>query len=313
MIISILIPTYNRASSLDHNLKILSSILCDDIFKIKVCIIISNNASSDNTNLVVGKYANTLNIKYFSHRENIGLEKNALFVLKQANTPYVMYLGDDDYISKNYLRSVLYLIEQNENIRCIVPSWQGILLDGTVVEGIQRDIYTKSKWYSKGIKSCMELSWRGHQLSGLVFKSDNLYNSYLERGLNNIYPFLYFVAYSCLNGESYHLTTYPILVTQPGQEKKDWTYGKDGLITEMLNNYKLLDANYLFRFALQVKCITISRDRITSYHNLGLKSLFKMFWTLLINKNTLIATRFFFLLYMIYLCLRYCRKIFKRK
>jgi len=41
-----------------------------------------------------------------------------------------------------------------------------------------------------------------------------------------------------LNGNGYHLTDYPVKITQPRQDKKDWGYKDGSLVSEIFDNYK---------------------------------------------------------------------------
>ncbi|MBI5639196.1 MAG: glycosyltransferase family 2 protein, partial [Nitrospirae bacterium] len=76
-LVSICIPTFNRAELLDE---CLSSIVCqfkDGEIKRQVEVIISDNCSTDDTGKVAKKYCNLFdNIKYFGNLENIGMVGN---------------------------------------------------------------------------------------------------------------------------------------------------------------------------------------------------------------------------------------------
>lgn len=308
-LLTILIPTYNRANDLRKNLESIITIINENSLTEEVSIIVSNNKSTDNTCEVIKSFLEYNFFKYYEQPRNVGLEKNALFTLAHAESKYVMYLGDDDYFSKDYLLAVISLVKC-DNIHCIVPSWQAITRTGDIMNGISRDIELKNKLYTEHFKACLNLSSKGHQLSGLVFYREGLYESYVERGVSNIYPFIYFVAYSCLHGNAYHLTSFPLLITQPGQERKDWSYGDDGLIPDMLNNFKCLDLSYIRRVKLQIMCLKIHRHVLTYYSKKGVSGMFKLIKKILFNDNTLFIAKLFLLVYSIYLAFRSLRHIF---
>jgi glycosyltransferase involved in cell wall biosynthesis len=120
--LSILIPTFNREKSLLINLKKLASYfhelnLVDDIE-----IVISDNSSSDNTFFMTREFliSEQINFRLFSQVTNIGLEKNALFCLSNATSEYVMFLGDDDYITLEYLNKVYNYVTYDKSITCIL-------------------------------------------------------------------------------------------------------------------------------------------------------------------------------------------------
>lgn len=79
VLLSICIPTYNRCEYLK---KTIESIIVQDEFKSgQVEIVISDNASTDNTNVMIEQYTSVYdNIKYYRNKENIR-DKNYPLVL----------------------------------------------------------------------------------------------------------------------------------------------------------------------------------------------------------------------------------------
>ena len=107
-IISICIPTYSRAENLKE---CLDGFVCQfknqDISR-QVEIIVSDNASEDNTREVVEEFQKQYsNIKYFRNDTNIGSSKNFLSALNKASGKYVWLFGDDDVVEKNSLKLIL--------------------------------------------------------------------------------------------------------------------------------------------------------------------------------------------------------------
>ncbi|MFW6046855.1 MAG: hypothetical protein ACOCP4_03585, partial [Candidatus Woesearchaeota archaeon] len=219
--------------------------------------------------------------------KNLGLEKNALFVLKEAKGEYVMYLGDDDYIEYGYLINSLKIIEDNsQEIGCIVTSWQAIDTKGKEIEHRGRDINVKSSIHKKGLNCVKKMMWRGHQLSGLVLRREGLYSNYIDNCISNIYPFMYFVGLSCLRNNCYHLTSNPVKVTVVNQNKKDWGYGKDGLIIDRMKNvYSLFKAQYKKRI-LTEKAMNLHQNRRFNkkYLEAGLKKFLLYLFRILTTK-----------------------------
>ena len=236
MKLSILIPTYNRSTFLIKNLDLLSHYIRKGNFHKDIEIVISNNQSKDSTDVDIKYFQNNnieINIQYFLQIENIGLEKNALFVLKEAKGNFVMYLGDDDYMDYQYLKETITTIEMEKLLTCIIPSncpvnTQGHEQNYNKYKG--RDLNLPNRMYKAGFYNCLSNSWRGHQLSGLVFKREGLIDEYHERNINNIYPFIFMVAYNSLRGKTLHLTQYPLKITVVDQHNKDWDYTADGIL-----------------------------------------------------------------------------------
>lgn len=105
--LSIFIPTYNRCNLLKDAL----NSLVHDAYEHDVSIIISDNNSIDDTESVVNEFKNKYkNIFYNKNKENIGLDKNMLSVLKLVKTKYCFMLGDDDLLIKGGLAKVLKML-----------------------------------------------------------------------------------------------------------------------------------------------------------------------------------------------------------
>lgn len=91
-LLSLCIPTFNRDSYLSICLEsIVKQVGNND----EVEIIISDNASDDNTNDVVNRYFNNYrNVKYFRQDTNIGGNANIVQVLKYGKGKYLKLLND---------------------------------------------------------------------------------------------------------------------------------------------------------------------------------------------------------------------------
>jgi len=305
MLLSILIPTYNRAPFLLKNLQLLSSFIAASGRTGDIEIVVASNNSSDNTITLVSDFTRNheeVTLRFFSHAENIGLEKNALFTLKEAEGEYVMYLGDDDYLDQRYFYAVLDNIAERK-IHVIIPNNYAINVDGErITKG--RDDRFKTTIHAEGFKNCLENSWRGHQLSGLVLRREGLFDAYMSNRVTNIYPFIYFVAYQSLFGVTLHMTDYPVKVTMPGQQNKDWNYGSDGLLNEIFNNYKRLPLNHLQKCILQCKMILVQPFRLWRYRKMG-KGFGKAIVRVWFSENGVFLFRILFPILVAYMIFRF--------
>jgi glycosyltransferase involved in cell wall biosynthesis len=241
-LLSILIPTYNRSEYLEKNLKQMIATIQVNGFTDKVDILVSNNCSEDQTEAVLDQYRSE--ITSFRQEKNIGLESNALFLLKSAVGKYVMYLGDDDFLDENYLPAVLEYLGSNDPPTVVLPSILGVTTDGRVVA--QRNVGMSSRLFKPGRLSAAIKMGLGHQLSGVALLREGLLQEYKQRQVANIYPFVFFVGFNALRGTVLHLTHYPVRVTEGVQ--KDWAYGTDALFGDFLQNYyKLFGRVSIFR------------------------------------------------------------------
>jgi hypothetical protein len=91
-------------------------------FKHSYELVISNNASSDNTEEVIDSFMGRLPIRYFRQPSNIGAEGSLLFAISQAKGQLFMYLADDDFIDLQGLtQAVDLLINHPESVALYAP------------------------------------------------------------------------------------------------------------------------------------------------------------------------------------------------
>jgi len=111
--LSIAIPTYNRAKSLENLLQGLLPQAQKLGNKVEVCI--SDNASPDTTREVVMNFENEYPglIRYRASEKNLGVDKNILLVMEMSRGEFIWTLGDDDTIAENAVAEVLELIRNN--------------------------------------------------------------------------------------------------------------------------------------------------------------------------------------------------------
>ncbi|MGA8274472.1 MAG: glycosyltransferase family 2 protein, partial [Candidatus Sulfotelmatobacter sp.] len=111
-LLTIAIPTYNRASCLRELLSVLASELKDEH---RVELIISDNASPDETPSVVQGFVRCgLRVRYLRNVENIGSDANFLQCFEQAQGKYVWLFSDDDLIVPGALSMILANCEAAE-------------------------------------------------------------------------------------------------------------------------------------------------------------------------------------------------------
>ena len=109
-LLSICIPTYNRAKILDRALENIERELKSiDINEIE--LVIFNNCSKDDTQEIVYKYINKgLPIKYSKNEVNVGADGNFKNCFEAAKGQYLWLLSDDDHLKEKSLSYVLDLL-----------------------------------------------------------------------------------------------------------------------------------------------------------------------------------------------------------
>jgi abequosyltransferase len=111
-LLTIAIPTYNRAWCLKELLSLLFDQLKDEP---RIELIISDNASPDETPSVVHELvARGICVRYIRNTQNIGPDANFLQCFEQARGKYVWLFSDDDLIVPGGLAKILNYCEAAE-------------------------------------------------------------------------------------------------------------------------------------------------------------------------------------------------------
>ncbi len=124
IILSILIPTYNRRRYLCSNLSAIFSQLKDNDKKIEV--IVSDNCSPDGTDEAVKPYLEKDNFKYYRQKENVGAIRNILGIVNYAKGDFCWIVGDDDFLLNGAIEKVLDLIINHPDVDYIYAKVRGL-------------------------------------------------------------------------------------------------------------------------------------------------------------------------------------------
>ena len=102
--ITIFIPTYNRSEYLDD---CLASII-SEIREYDIPILISDNASTDDTKNIIERYQNEYqNITYIKQQDRIELDRNQLAFIGRIDTHYCLMIADDDTLISGGIATIL--------------------------------------------------------------------------------------------------------------------------------------------------------------------------------------------------------------
>ena len=104
-LISICIPTFNRANILEKTLY--------DLIKIKsnkIEFVINDNGSTDDTKEIVEDFKDN-RIKYFKNKSNLGFDANILKVIQNSRGLYIFLLSDEDKIETRTFHWLLNTLE----------------------------------------------------------------------------------------------------------------------------------------------------------------------------------------------------------
>lgn len=113
-ILSLCIPTYNRAEILRKNLHYIYEQL-KNVDSNEIEIIVSDNCSLDNTREIVVKMQhNGMPIAYSRNTDNVGADRNFLKCMRLAQGKYVYLLGDDDFLADGAIHNLLNILRNND-------------------------------------------------------------------------------------------------------------------------------------------------------------------------------------------------------
>ena len=111
-LVSILIPTYNRAKMVGKSIE---SALSQTITDIE--IIVCDNCSTDNTVKVVHSYTKKdSRLRLVVNETNIGPTRNWRRCVENARGKYAKLLFSDDWIDSEYIEKTLPILEKNKDI-----------------------------------------------------------------------------------------------------------------------------------------------------------------------------------------------------
>ncbi len=117
-LLTIAIPTYNRAELLDKQLTWLAQAIQG--FESECEIIISDNRSSDNTQEIIHKwqlhFMNDVPFQNNRNHSNIGVMRNIAHCINTATSKYLWMIGDDDPIQNRTLGYVINQLKQHQEL-----------------------------------------------------------------------------------------------------------------------------------------------------------------------------------------------------
>lgn len=124
-ILTIAIPTWNRANILDKALQQLLPQIYN--YKSQIEIIVSDNASNDHTNNVIKKHLTintSLNIIHYTQIENTGFYGNFKKCRELSTGNYFWLLSDNDLIANNLVDYIINILNQKKPSFIFLKDWK---------------------------------------------------------------------------------------------------------------------------------------------------------------------------------------------
>ncbi len=225
ILLSFCLPVYNRSDRLNKIIEHISTFKSDEID-----IVISDNASPDNTKEVVSKFKDH-RIKYFRNKSNVGMDANFILVMKRATGKFIFLLMDEDEVELETIPWILQEIRKNNNLSQLCgsigdkrPRYNGDYEKSLKVikekpqkfEDIimKRYLFNKNysrsnirvefsnKYFKKGEESLQELLFFYPHGSGIVLRRDTLDFSMAKKyiGITNIHQI--FIGQALIAGDT---------------------------------------------------------------------------------------------------------------
>lgn len=109
-LVSVIIPTYNRPEYLKQAI---ASAIKQTYQNIE--IIVSDNCSSENPQAIVASFGDS-RIRFWRHKQNVGMLANQQHAFKMAQGKYVASLHDDDMWNEDFLAKLVPPLEANSEL-----------------------------------------------------------------------------------------------------------------------------------------------------------------------------------------------------
>ena len=212
-LLTIAIPTYNRAERLDKQLAWLAQAIIG--FESDCEIFVSDNCSTDKTQEVIKKWQTNLShITFKSSRnsENIGVMRNIIHCLKSATTKYVWTIGDDDPIQDRAVPYVISKLKQHEDLSLLFLNFSG--RNQITGEPVHPPTIVGNRWFDvdsedgNGDGKAIFEHCFAKSVGAVIFLTASIYRTDLvQRGLqiwqeaeNNWISLAYLAGYCAANG-----------------------------------------------------------------------------------------------------------------
>jgi glycosyltransferase involved in cell wall biosynthesis len=173
-LLSILVPTFNRDNYLDRLLAELSRQIRESNASEIVEVIISDNASSDNTKSIVDSHlSNNSSFSGIRHSSNIGAESNLISLLDRASSKFFWFIGDDDFPVAGLIRHVIIQLNAVSPSLLYLPSvW------ATNISTIDLDQSKELSFVpNKPLKAAKDLHIWTTFISSWIFNADLAFSS----------------------------------------------------------------------------------------------------------------------------------------
>lgn len=222
-LVSICIPVYNGERFIERALE-----SCIGQTYRNLEIVVSDNASTDNTRPIVERFiSRDSRVKYFRNETNLGLARNILKSYEHASGLFVQHLSHDDWLDKNFVEEKVRLFEKHPDAAFVMSrlddyrqSDRNELLfskRGTIRPGIYPSSCLFRNFYRKpGLLGISAMARRNDVLKHFSWEIPNPYgyDPYYEKGIaiDNLFLLRILTDYNlmaCTDKTAYNALSHP--------------------------------------------------------------------------------------------------------
>ncbi|MFM7365997.1 MAG: glycosyltransferase family 2 protein [Cuspidothrix sp.] len=206
-LLTIAIPTYNRAKLLDKQLDWLAKAIKG--FESECEIIVSDNCSKDDTQKIIKKWQLLLsNVTFHNNKnpENVGVMRNIAYCINAAKTKYVWTISDDDRIGDQTIDYIIKTLIQEPDLSLLILNFscRHEVTNELLYDRCYKNATGKTEINGKAVfEKCIQENRSGIQLmSAEVYKTE-LAQSALKRwpdGVKNLDYQVYLTAFCAFYG-----------------------------------------------------------------------------------------------------------------
>ena len=197
-ILNICIPTYKRPATLLRCIdSIVRQIESESLFD-SVGIYVANDASPDDTAVLLRKYQSLNYFKAITRKQNFGMSQNIRHMLQEASeeSSYQLIVTDDDYINLEVLNGLVRFLQKQEDSGSNVPAYwtprysyrESGELFTIVCKSFNEDSLVNPTAFNTG-----RYMFNGFVLSGLIVRAEKIDYEFWETYKENaFFPTLFF-------------------------------------------------------------------------------------------------------------------------
>lgn len=168
-LVSIVIPTYNRAVMLERLLK---SIYSSSYKNIQV-IVVDDNSSDTTTEMLTKEFKTKKRFMIHRNKKNLFAAASRNIGLKKSNGKYILFIDDDNVVDKDMIKILVSEIEKNQKIGEIGPVNYSYSKKNKILWSCTKRNMTTSK--TNQVRNITSFKHNA------VWESDDILNSYMVR------------------------------------------------------------------------------------------------------------------------------------